>query len=232
MTKKLMMACMAVAAFAAFALPTAASASPVLTETGVKVEPPQLIVGTQVGNSFLTSTDGTRKQLTCSTGTMTGTLKENTGTHISGEITSATFGGTGAQAAGEPKPECTGESSFGNASVTALASTKSPWCLTSLSADKFTVSGGTCPKGGGTIKFIMVTTIAGSCEYESTSHIVGTYTTGGTSAILHVTNVAHSSGATENGFILVAGGFLCPTSGSLDMSFTLETENGHPLVIS
>lgn len=223
MTKKLLTVCMALAAIAAFAIPAAASASPVLTDNGVPVPVGTKVTATQVGASKLTNTEGTRTQLECSTGTMTGELTKNNGTEVEGKITSATFGGTGAQATGEPEPECTGETVFGNASVTAVVSEKAPWCVRSTGADKFTVSGGACP-GGGTVKFKMVTTLAGTCEYESTGPVGGTYNTGGTSATLTVTG---THGA-ENGFKLVVGGFACPTSGMLDMAFTLETDSPTP----
>lgn len=237
MIKKLLMACGALVAFAALALPAVASATPVLTENGAAVAVGKKITGTQVGTSKMTTTDGTRTQLECSTGVMTGELTKNNGTEIEGKITSALFGGTGAQATGEPKPECTGETGFGNTSITAVVSEKAPWCLRSINppANEFTVSGGACP-GGGNIKFIMATTLVGNCEFESTGHLVGTFTTS-SSAVLTLSNTTHGNNTGEgstNGFKRIAGSVFCPSSGSLDMSFTLETDSPtvEPLNIS
>lgn len=230
MKKKLLMACGALAACAA--LPAVASASAVLTENGVAVAAGQKITGTQVGNSKLTTTDGTKTELECTTGTMTGELKKNNGSEIQGEITSVSFGGTGGQQFAGQEPECTGE--VGNATVTPVVSSKAPWCLSAIGADEFTIIGGTCGGATSNIRFIIDTTSFGECEYESTAHIVGTYVTNGTSAILSVTNVVHSSGSERNGFKRIRGGIACPSSGSLDMSFTLETDSAEikPLVIS
>jgi hypothetical protein len=237
MIKKLLMACGALVAFAALALPAIASASPVLTENGVAVAVGQKITGTQVGTSSLTTTDGTRTQLECSTGTMTGELVKNNGTEIEGKITSALFGGTGGQATGEPKPECTGESAFGNASVTAVVSSLAPWCLKSIGTNEFTIIGGNCGGIASNLKFILATTVVGNCEYESTGHLVGTYTTGGTSVVLTLSNTTHGNNAGEgstNGFKRIAGSIACPSSVSLDMQLTLETDSAEvkPLVIS
>jgi hypothetical protein len=231
MTRKLVMACMAVAAFAALALPAAASASPVLTENGVAVATGKKIVGTQVGTSTFTSTDGTRKQLVCSTGTLTGELTANTGSLIEGKVTSMLFGGTGGTNPNEPQePECTGESGFGNATVTGVVSTKAPWCLKTIGSDQWTLAGCATEK----IKWLMVTTLAGTCEYESTAHLVGTHSTGGTDGTMTATGETHNgTGGNTNGFSKIAGSFLCPSSGTVDMTFTLETdETTTHLVIS
>lgn len=229
MAKNLFTVCMGLTVLAALALPATASASPVLTENGVAVAVGKKITATQVGTSKFTNTEGTRTQLECSTGTMTGELTKNNGSEIEGKITSLLFGGTGPQATGEPMPECTGESIFGNVSVTAVVSSVAPWCVRSAGEDKFAISGGACP-GGGTLKLKTVTTLAGTCEYESTGSMGGTYNTGGTSATLTVT----SGHGTENGFKLIAGGFACPTSYMYDMQFTLETDSAtvEPLTIS
>jgi hypothetical protein len=233
MYKKIITACLALAALAAFVVPTAASASPELTApTGTTLAAGSKIIGTQIGISKLTDTSG-GTLLECTTGTMSGEVTKNNGTETEGKITSALFGGTGTQAAGEPKPECTANSffGFGNASVTAVVSEKAPWCLRATSAmakDEFTVSGGACP-GGGKIKFIMNTTGVGECEYESTGHVTGTFTTHPEDAVL---TVSSSTPQTTNGFAKIRGSFACPSSGVLDMSFTLETAAGAPIYIS
>jgi hypothetical protein len=224
MHKKIIGACLALAAFAAFAvLPAVASASPELTHpTGKTVPVGTKILGTLVGGtSTLTDTSG-NPLVHCTTATMTGEVTQNSGTSIQGKITSAIFGGTGPQEAMEPHPECTG--TFGNASVTALVSSAAPWCLKSTGGDGFSVSGGACP-GGGAIKFILKSTTVGECEYESTKAVTGTFATHPTDAVLTVT---------ESGFTKIRGGFFCPSSGKLDMSFTLETHSPtvEPIYIS
>ena len=98
MYKKLITACMAIAAFAAFVLPATASATndPTLTDDGGHVAVGSKILATQVGNSFLRATSSDHKgsiQLTCSTGELTGTVLQNSGGTVEGEITFATFGG-------------------------------------------------------------------------------------------------------------------------------------------
>ncbi|MGN6587093.1 MAG: hypothetical protein ACTHKT_06405 [Solirubrobacterales bacterium] len=239
MPKKLLIVCGALVLFAALALPAVAFASPVLTENGVAVAAGQKFIFTQLGTSKMTSTDGTRTLLECSTGMITGELIKNTGTEIEGKITSDLFGGTGAQAPGEPKPECTGEAAFGNFSRTAVVSEKAPWCVKTINPpkDEFTIVGGNCGGVASNIKFIIATTLVGNCELETTGHLVGTYTTNGTSAVLTLNNTAHGSGVGEgstNGFKKIAGSAFCPSSGSYDMSFTLETDEAtvKPLTIS
>ena len=199
MSKKIIMACMALVALAAFALPAAASAAndPQLTHpTGTLLAAGAKITGTQVGPSALYSTSGT-KELECSKGTMTGTLIKNTGGTVEGEVTKAEFGGTGAQAAGEPLPECTGLGFFTtNTSVTVNSV---PWCLKStplMAEDEFQVSGGKCGAAATKISFTLLPTGFGECTYTSTqTAIKGTYTTDTTGdAILKVTKTNTNAG--------------------------------------
>ncbi|MGN6587092.1 MAG: hypothetical protein ACTHKT_06400 [Solirubrobacterales bacterium] len=232
MANKLIMSCTVLVAFTAL-VPAVVEASPVLTDNLISLPVGSKITGTQVGTSKITTTDGSRNQLECSTGSLTGELTKNNGTEIEANITSALFGGTGEQASGEPKPECTGESGLGKTSLTAVVSSSAPWCLKLLGFNEFKVSGGNC---GGTVKnlrFIMATTIAGNCEFESTGSVFGTYTTDGTSAVFALVNKAHTE-STGNGFKRIAGSVFCPSSSSLDLSFTLETDTTEvkPLVIS
>jgi hypothetical protein len=240
MRSKLIMACLALTAFAAFALPMAASASPELTHpTGTTMPankgcPESCILATQVGVGKLKDTHG-NTLIECSVGTMTGELTKNTGTEIEGKITSASFTGTGGVHDG--RNECTGG---GGATVTPVVSALAPWCLKTINApnDEWTL--GKC--GGEKIKFILEGTIPGTCEYESTAHIVGTYTTDtgvGEDAVLTASPIVHPNTqpgeATTNGFSKIAGGGLCPPSGTLETKFTLETDttaSADPLYIS
>ncbi|MGN6586940.1 MAG: hypothetical protein ACTHKT_05635, partial [Solirubrobacterales bacterium] len=94
MHKKLMMTCMAIAAFAAFVIAPAASASPVLTENGTAVAVGASIEGKNTGEAIFTTTAG---NVNCSSAVLKGTVTKNSGTKITGEIPvgSATYKGTG-----------------------------------------------------------------------------------------------------------------------------------------
>jgi hypothetical protein len=212
MFKKLIMSCMAVAAFAAFVLPATASAlnDPQLTKTGGGLASVgEVIVGTGVGTEFTTTAGA--NQVTCSHATLTGKVTKNSGSSVEGEIPkgSAIFSGTGPVHAHNGLNECTG--AFGDAYITVT----SALCLKSDSAlktDEFIVTGCTSK-----VKFIIGSTTAGACEYESTGSVQGDYTTGGTEAKLTVRNTSAGSGATK-----IGGSFLCPSSGALKMTFGLK----------
>jgi hypothetical protein len=226
MSKKLIGAFMALAAFAAFAvMPAVSSASPELTHpTGTTLATGSKITATLLGGSAILKDTSGNTLITCTTATLTGELTRNNGTEIQGQITSATYGGTGAKVSAEPANECTG--TFGNTSVTPLASKATPWCLKSQASDKWNLTGGACPAGGGRIKFILNSTTVGECEYQSTAAgVSGGFTTHPEDAKLTVT---------ESGFELIRGGFFCPPSGHLEQGFTLETDSAttEPLYIS
>jgi hypothetical protein len=225
MYKKLITACLAITAFAAFVLPASALAvnEPQLTEGGSLVAVGSTIVGTASETKFTTTEGATL--VTCSTAKMTGTLKANSGSKVEWEVLkgSATFQGTGAVSAHNGLPECTG--SFGNfykTVTTALCVRSDSTMLT----DEFNVTGGACGTNG-KVGFIIGSTTAGACTYESTGAVKGTYTTNGTQASLTTVDTSAGSGSK-----LVSGGFLCPTSGALAMTFTLETSGGTALTIS
>jgi hypothetical protein len=217
MFKKLIMSCMAVAAFAAFVLPATASATndPQLTEGVTLVPAGTKILGTAANTEFITTAGA--NLVTCSSATMTGTLLKNSGSTVEGEIpaASAIFQGTGAINAHNNRPECTG--SFGNAYITV----NTALCIRSdstMATDEFRVNGGACGSGG-KVTFTIGSTTAGPCKYLSTGAIRGTYTTGGTEAKLSTIPTSEGSGAT-----LEEGSFLCPHSGALRMTFSLETD--------
>jgi len=255
MSKKLITACMALVALAAFALPAVASASPQITHpTGTRLDPKAAgaectgvketicIKATNVGETLLKDGEGKNTLTKCTTATMTGYLRRNSGTEIEADIHTATFSGTGAEFNG--MHECTG--SIGNLTVTTNgedpALTKidegtvpsgTPYCLTAtnkMAADEFQIRGGTCSESTRKITFIFDVTnpFGGSnfeCKYErgATEPIKGTYTTDTTGdAILSVTP-ANSKFTLETG-----GNILCPGSGTLEMSFTLETDTVTP----
>jgi hypothetical protein len=216
MHKKIMLACMAIAAFAAFVVAPAASASPVLTENGVRVPATNpdgvntKIIATNTGITKFTSAI----EVQCTTASLTGELLKNTGTEIEGEVEAANakFTGTGTNG------DCT--SNFFNAP--ALVTVNNNLCMRmSKGSDKVTTSG---PCGGGNVAFTLTLTGQGPCKYE-TANVNGTVTTNATPATAVVS---------EEESKLVSGSFFCPTSGKLDMTFDLYTDDASetPLTVS
>jgi hypothetical protein len=220
MTKKLIMSCMAFAAFAAFALPAVASAenTPNLVEgasPGVALAAGAKIVGTNSGDAIFWNTATTVKQVTCTKATLSGEVTKNKEKAVEGKITTFDFSGTGAVHPDNGLPECT--NSFGSGA--AITVTRTPLLLTSLptyTTNEFRVTG-----TGGNIRFDIIDTTVGTCEYEATSSLKGDFNTGPTQATLTTRDTEAGSGSK-----LIAGGFFCPTSGVLALKFTLETENG------
>ncbi|HET9153396.1 MAG TPA: hypothetical protein VFN85_04715 [Solirubrobacterales bacterium] len=224
MTTKLTIAALAIAGLASIVLPAAAAAAndPQLTSEGVLVPTGTSLEGSTISPS-LTTTSGT-SILSCSTAKASGEVLQNSGGTVEGEITTATYSGTGSISSDNNLPECTG--SFGNTYITV---TNTPLCIRSTPAmaeDEGQVGGGGCGTFG-TVKFTIGSTTAGECKYETTSTLKGDFTTGGAGTVLTIRNTQAGSGVK-----LVSGGFLCPTSGMLRGSASLETTNGSPLTIS
>jgi hypothetical protein len=223
MHRKLIGAFLALAAFAAFAVaPSIASAtnSPEITHpTGTRLATGTKIEATNIGTTIMTDAS-TNTLVECSTATMTGTLTKNDGSNVEGNITSASFSGTGSGGT------CTG--SFGNITVTPNPATNGmPWCLRSTSTmatDEFQLRGNECSKAVRAIRFVLDAPFGATCTYQRGSAVVGTLTTHPEDAVLHVSHVE---------FPLLEGSFICPGAGYLDMSFTLETDGSNsPLYIS
>ncbi len=220
MIKKAILACMALAAFAAFVLPATASATndPTLTDGSPRVDVAvnSKIIGTNVGETTLLTTGGA-PLIHCTTATMTGKVLVNSGGTVEGTIEKATFAGTGAIHPDTGDKECT--ASFGNAGITV----STPMCLRStpaMATDEFRVEGDDCIKSGTGVTFNILSTTAGECKYETTGAVIGHFTTESTGdALLTVTETQSGSGAAKE-----SGGFLCPSSGMLRMTFTLETD--------
>jgi hypothetical protein len=237
MSKKLITACMALVAFAALAvMPAVASATndPELTHpTGTLLAEGTKITATNVGETLLKSGDGSSILARCTHATMTGTLTKNKENTVEGTIDTATFEGTGGFLNG--MNECTG--SFGNLTVTTngggvdgeTVENGTPWCVRStptMATDEFQVRGGACGTATRKITFVFDTTIFGGttqCKYEraSTEPIKGTYTTDSpsTDALMHLAAGANTKFVGESG-----NSFVCPTSGTLEMTFTLKTD--------
>ncbi|MGN6557270.1 MAG: hypothetical protein ACTHLH_04575 [Solirubrobacterales bacterium] len=208
MHKKLMLACMAIAAFAAFVVAPAASASPVLTDKNGGSTFGTIAVGASIKgtNEGVTKFTASGFNVECNNDLLSGTVTENSGSSIKGEIPvgSASFKGTGTS------EDCT--SALGSAKVAVT----SKLCLATAAEDKVTVTG--C---GANVVFDLEVTGTGNCKY-STASISGTYAT---SADAKVTISEQSAAKTE-------GGIFCPSSGKLDMVFNLTTTNGETILIS
>lgn len=224
MSKKLFAACLVIAAFAV--VPSLASANPIITEpTGTAITGTPKITATNVGNTLMTTSVGT---LTCTTAILTGNLISNaTATGVKGEISAAKFGGTGGTIAGAEEPECTG-SGFFAPNTTITPNINLPWCLEAPAAtDTFTLKGGPCGAARA-IKFNLDVTEVGTCEYSRAATVNGTISTDG-----EATN-PNTASISEVEWTKTGGPFLCPGSGKLDMTFSLETDNAEhaPIFIS
>jgi hypothetical protein len=206
MHKKLMLACMAIAAFAAFVLAPAASAA-TLTENGVAVAKGASITGT-AGETKFTAGSST---VICSTADMSGTVTANENGTVSGEIPSLNpnFTGTGVNG------DCT-SSFLGPIKPTV----NSKLCLhVAKGTDTGSVTG--C---GGVVTFTLhVTNLGILCKYE-TNVVSGNITTAPADAAV---NVVEEPAKGESG-----NNFACPSEGKLDMEFTLSTTGGGTLTFS
>lgn len=227
MHRKLVIACMTMAAFAAFAgLPAIASATndPDLTSpTGTLAAVGTQFLGTNIGETTSTDTNG-NVLTTCTTARMTGTLTKNDGSNVEGNITSVTLTGTAAEG------RCTG--SFGNISYTFSSPTNGlPWCIRSTSimaTDEVQIRGNECAKAARPIRVILHSTTIGECVYERSAAIVGTYVTDttGQDAVLNITKQVVTK---------FSGSFLCPSEVLYNLSMTLEkdtTASADPLYFS
>jgi hypothetical protein len=232
MSKKLITACLAVFGAAAFILPAASSASPVITHpTGTVLNPagktcttglPGIcITGTNVGNINMWNTGHTTELVTCTNAVVTGSLITNENKIIEGQVHSATFTGN------QPENKC--DATFGTAAVETNIGNGVPWCVKNGlgGTDAFTVTGGAC--GSPRSITLVLTSTIGICKYSRTGPVEGTFTTHSTGdAALRVVPTHESSFTKEE------GGILCPASFELEMSLTLETDTTtkDPLYIS
>ncbi|HEX5592067.1 MAG TPA: hypothetical protein VFX35_01825 [Solirubrobacterales bacterium] len=219
MAKKILIFYVSVLAFASLALPAIASASnkPTLTDAGGHVKVGAKIWGTNIGNAIFTDT-AKNALVTATTAHLTGEVTRNDSGFVEGTISTFDFSGTGSVHADNGLAELTG--SFGNAYVTV----EGKLCIRSTPAnatDEFEVGTdkGKCSEGVGKVEFIIGSTTAGECTYETTNPVTGDFTTGGAQAELTVRNTQAGSGAK-----LIKGSFLCPSSGMLSMKFGLETD--------
>jgi hypothetical protein len=223
MSKKLFAACLVIAAFAV--VPSLASARPVLTEpTGTVLAGTPTIVGTNVGETTMTTSFGT---LHCTKAVLEGNLVSNsTAGGIKGEIKKAKFTGTGGTAAGAPGPECTGTGFFAP-DTTITPEINMPWCLEATTVnDTFLIRGGACSAASQAIKFNLDVTGVGTCEYSRTAAATGTIVTHGAGSNENTAAIA------EQAWTKIGGPFACPGEGKLDMRFSLETTTGAQIFVS
>lgn len=153
----------------------------------------------------------------------TGTITKNQSGSVEASITSAGFSGTGATSQHNGFDECTAAGGFGNAYITVANLPLTLRSTPSTPEHGFEFLG----SGASKVRFIIGSTVAGVCEYETTSAAVtGTYTTAA-ATVLAVNSTQAGSGSK-----LIKGGFLCPSSGQFVLNLSLETENTSTLGIS
>jgi len=167
MRNKLIAACIAVIAFAAF--PSMASAIYLGETSGTALSTGTKIEATNEGNLKFTGTFGS---VECTDSTLTGEITTNAvgGTATEGDITSASFKG-----GGKTTDYCT-SAFFGDTTVDIEGL---PWCLrsTSKSSDKAELLGGACGKAAN-LKFTLTGSSGITCSYEAASITSNTYETG------------------------------------------------------
>jgi len=232
MVKKLIMACLVLAVLAALALPATASAIQIGETVGSEFKElatKSLFTGTNVGRlKFVNSSLGVITE--CPKAVLTGEVSNNgtSGEVVEANVTTATVSGEGAEANG--MKECIGESSFGSFTLTTNGNNVdgeniangTPWCVKTIKGtDEFQVTGGLCKTEPRSISLIMDTTVVGVCTYSRAEAMKGSFTTHETGDAL----LTFKSGANST-FTKTAGGVFCPTSFSLEVSFTLETDSG------
>ncbi|HEX5593208.1 MAG TPA: hypothetical protein VFX35_07665 [Solirubrobacterales bacterium] len=241
MSKKIIMACMAVAALAAFALPASASASKMtLEENGVPLNTTGQTCTGKAGICILATnkdangnhlvskfTDANGNTLVeCTTADLTGRLEKNTHEEIAGTIETATFEGT---ANVTPRTVDCGSATLGDVLVTPSTATNGlPWCVRStaaMAADEVQIRGNECTAAARPLRFTLHPTSLGvPCTYERAGAVIGSITT--TPAAAQIT-------VTKQEFPGVAGNsFLCPGKGFLDLTMSLYTDNAEEKPLS
>jgi len=208
MHKKLITACLAIAAFAAFVVAPSASAVN-LTSNGVTVGVGASITGTSGLARFVAG----GSTVTCDHNHMVGTIlvdKEGT-IEATIKADTPTFHGT------DKETDCTS-----NGLGPVRPTVNSELCLHIANKTDFgTVTG--CE--GKVVTFTLnVTNLGLACRYEKAS--IGTeITTGSNPAAVRIRPGELAKGEASNSF-------LCPPEGELEMEFSLFTTDGTPLVFS
>ncbi|MGN6585889.1 MAG: hypothetical protein ACTHKT_00225 [Solirubrobacterales bacterium] len=202
MHKKIIMTCMAIAALAVFAAPSAIAAQ--LKEGGTAISPGASITGRSTSQVLITATGGIT--FACTSTHVVGTVTKNNGTVIEGEVPvgGLELKGTGA---GE---DCT--SSLGAFKPT--MTTK--WCLRiGAGTDSGTMTG--C---GGPINFSVDITGITTCKYQTAS-VSGTIATAPNDAEV-IGSEQPVTGESTNSFI-------CPAGAKFDTTWVMTTTDGTTL---
>lgn len=181
--------------------------------------PKAAIDAVNVGTIKFTGTDEKKTVLIeCTAGTVGGTLTKNSEATIEATIESATTTGP------LEKGACA-SSLYGAARIEWKSGTNGlPWCLRStpsMEADHLQIRGGACSEAAHPMRFVMDRE-SFQCTYQRNAEISGTFKTHPEEAILT---------ATEVGYTLVEGGFLCTPALVMDISLTVKVE-GKPAYIS
>ena len=227
MNRRVITTAVALAAFAACILAASASAAQLTSPTGTRLAIGSKVKATNIGTSKFKNDEGTTTLTECSTTTMTGEVIKNNGTEVEANITTVSASGTGALFNGSN--ECTG--SFGNFTATFATGNGTPWCLKTVTgADEFTIRGGLCSQATRSITVVIDSTTVGSCKYSRATAFKGTFNTDttGNDAVLSMAPNANTTLTKEE------GGILCPASGTLEVSYTLEVDEAgvSPMYIS
>jgi hypothetical protein len=193
-------------------MPPCLSAAPVITNpTGTALASGTLLKATNVGELKYTSST---LEVKCTTVTTTGTVTSNsTAGGFEGDAQSLTIGGTSATG------DCTAAGSFFTGSVkpTPQIAGGLPWCFKSAAVgDNLEIRGGNCNESARSIKFAMDLGSFATCTYERSS-LTGTFVTDASGQ--------DATGSINAGQTLtLVSGFGCPSSPTLDMAFTEETD--------
>jgi hypothetical protein len=194
--------------------PQLASASPLLTEAGTVVTPPEAIRATNVGNFVFTAGATT---MTCTNVKIDGSMVTNSGKLIQETIKTVEVKGPAAS-----EGHC--QSTFLGARPLKVTAENLHWCLESTGTDEFTIKGGGCKEAAKEVAFTIESTDKTvSCTYAATE-LLGTYKTNETPVTLSMS---------KQKFTRKAGsGFTCAESGELTGTLLLETTIGTSLTIS
>ncbi|MGN6587630.1 MAG: hypothetical protein ACTHKT_09195 [Solirubrobacterales bacterium] len=204
MLKKLITACAAIAAFAAFVVAPVASASPVLTESGVAVPVGAEVKGSNTGTFRFEGSGG--YTIECSTASLAAKVTANSGTQIKLEAGAGGFttSGTGTGA------DCTA-----NWGPTTL--TWGKMCFETVKgADTVSITG--C---GASMTLTTNITGAAICKYTA-ANLTGSF----------ITNADATINMNSLTVKLVEGGILCPAEVKFNLDFDLTTTGGTTLSIS
>lgn len=204
MHKKLIMACAAIAAFAAFAMAPAASASPVLTDNGVAVTVGTTVKGSNTGNFFFSNG---AYNVECTSATLDAIVTGNSGTQIKLEAAAGGLTTTGTGVSGD----CT----------TPMGPTTLTWgkmCFeTGAKTDNVAVTG--C---GSAVTMTTNITSLQICKYTSAG-ITATFRTG-EDATFSLSSIPLTK--TEG------SGAFCPSEITFNLDLDLTTASGATLLVS